>query len=112
MGRRNSGVCIRTALTPVQRELFIDRTRRENIRRWLPYMGITVSERIEVRNPYQWCFVLLPVGRRSDEVMAPGCSPMLPSVPDAPATRKTQAQRCNTLFVNCAHCRTSFFYHP
>ena len=27
---RNNGVCIRTALTPVQRELFIERIRREH----------------------------------------------------------------------------------
>ena len=48
---RNNGVCIRTALTPVQRELFIERIRREHPK-VASIHRITVSERIEVRNPY------------------------------------------------------------
>ena len=48
---RNNGVCIRATLTPVQRELFIERIRREHPK-VASIHRITVSERIEVRNPY------------------------------------------------------------
>ena len=53
---RNNGVCIRTALTPVQRELFIERIRREHPK-VASIHRITVSERIEVRNPYMGCLL-------------------------------------------------------
>ena len=64
---RNNGVCIRATLTPVQRELFIERIRREHPK-VASIHRITVSERIEVRNPYMG-FRITPSRSESDEVM-------------------------------------------
>ena len=87
---RNNGVCIRTALTPVQ---------RASIHR------ITVSERIEVRNPYMG-FRITPSRSESDEVTQ--VAPDIAVCPECLRDRKTQAQRLQYPFVNCAHCGPRF----
>ena len=101
---RNNGVCIRTALTPVQRELFIERIRREHPK-VASIHRITVSERIEVRNPYMGFRILQSVGiGRGDARLLR----ILPSVSECLRDRKTQAQRLQYPFVNCAHCGPRF----
>lgn len=90
---RNNGVCIRTALTPVQRELFIERIRREHPK-VASIHRITVSERIEVRNPYMG-FRITPSRSESDEVTQ--VAPILPSVPNAYVTGRHKRSACNTL---------------
>lgn len=101
---RNNGVCIRTALTPVQRELFIERIRREHPK-VASIHRITVSERIEVRNPYMG-FRITPSRSESDEVMQ--VAPDIAVCPECLRDRKTQAQRLQYPFVNCAHCGPRF----
>ena len=58
---RNNGVCIRAALTPVQRELFIERIRREHPKVASIHRD-NRFERIEVRNPYMVFVLLQSVG--------------------------------------------------
>ena len=101
---RNNGVCIRTALTPVQRELFIERIRREHPK-VASIHRITVSERIEVRNPYMG-FRITPSRSESDEVTQ--VAPDIAVCPECLRDRKTQAQRLQYPFVNCAHCGPRF----
>ena len=101
---RNNGVCIRAALTPVQRELFIERIRREHPK-VASIHRITVSERIEVRNPYMG-FRITPSRSESDEVTQ--VAPDIAVCPECLRDRKTQAQRLQYPFVNCAHCGPRF----
>ena len=97
--------CIRTALTLVQRKLFIERIHHEHPKVASNTLGLIVSERIEVRNPYMG-FRITPSRSESDEVTQ--VAPDIAVCPECLRDRKTQAQRLQYPFVNCAHCGPRF----
>lgn len=101
---RNNGVCIRAVLTLGQRELFIERIRREH-----PVVAsihrITVSERIEAKNPYT-DFRITPSHSESDEVTQ--VAPDIAVCPECLRDRKTQPYRLQYPFINCTHCGPRF----
>ncbi|WP_298982472.1 Sua5/YciO/YrdC/YwlC family protein, partial [uncultured Parabacteroides sp.] len=101
---RNNGVCIRAVLTLGQRELFIERIRREH-----PVVAsihrITVSERIEAKNPYT-DFRITPSHSESDEVTQ--VAPDIAVCPECLRDRKTQPHRLQYPFINCTHCGPRF----
>lgn len=101
---RNNGVCIRAVLTPGQRDLFIERIRREH-----PVVAsihrITVSERIGTENPYTG-FRITPSRSESDEVTQ--VAPDIAVCPECLRDRKTQPHRLQYPFINCTHCGPRF----
>ena len=101
---RNNGVCIRAVLTPGQRDLFIERIRREH-----PVVAsihrLTVSERIGTENPYTG-FRITPSRSESDEVTQ--VAPDIAVCPECLRDRKTQPHRLQYPFINCTHCGPRF----
>ncbi|WP_304957659.1 carbamoyltransferase HypF [uncultured Parabacteroides sp.] len=101
---RNNGVCIRAVLPPGQRELFIQRIRREH-----PPVAsihrIIVSERAEAKNPYT-DFRITPSRSESDEVTQ--VAPDIAVCPECLCDRKVQPHRLQYPFINCTHCGPRF----
>ena len=101
---RNNGVCIRAALTALQREQLIGRIRREH-----PVVAsihrISVSEIVMAENPYT-DFRITPSRSESDEVTQ--VAPDIAVCPECLHDRKTQPHRLQYPFINCTHCGPRF----
>ena len=101
---RNNGVCIRAALTALQREQLIGRIRREH-----PVVAfihcISVTEVVMAENPYT-DFRLTPSRSESDEVTQ--VAPDIAVCPECLRDRKAQPHRLQYPFINCTHCGPRF----
>ncbi|MBC8600128.1 carbamoyltransferase HypF [Parabacteroides acidifaciens] len=101
---RNNGVCIRAALTALQREQLIGRIRREH-----PVVAsihrISVSEIVMKENPYT-DFRITPSRSDSDEVTQ--VAPDIAVCPECLRDRKAQPHRLQYPFINCTLCGPRF----